>query len=333
MNMNQWLNDTIHSPIKKSMPVLSFPGIQFMGINIEELVKSAENQAICMETIAKEFDSWISVSLMDLSVEAEAFGSHVVYSADEVPTIEKPLIQDEEAANKLEIPAVGAARTGVCVEGIRMAVEKIQDKPVFAGIIGPFSLAGRLLDMTEVMYLCYDDEELLHTVLKKATAFLIAYTKAFKEAGAAGIVLAEPAAGLLSPNLIKEFSNPYVQELRDAVEDDEFLVVYHNCGNVKPILKELHDMHAKAYSFGNSVDMELAVSSMPEDSLVIGNLDPSMVFVGGTPESIREDTLNLLERCSKYPNFVIASGCDIPAHTPLENIRAFFDAVDEFYSR
>ena len=40
-----------------------------------------------------------------------------------------------------------------------------------------------------------------------------------------------------------------------------------------------------------------------------------------------------MERCCKYPNFVIASGCDIPPMTPLENIEAFFQAVEEFYHK
>ena len=53
--------------------------------------------------------------------------------------------------------------------------------------------------MTEIMILCYEEPELVETVLEKATEFLVAYAKAFKEAGANGICLAEPAAGLLSP--------------------------------------------------------------------------------------------------------------------------------------
>ena len=51
----------------------------------------------------------------------------------------------------------------------------------------------------------------------------------------------------------------------------------------------------------------------------------------GTPEMVRKETRELLERCGKYPNFVIASGCDIPPMSPLENIQAFFDTVAEFY--
>ena len=75
----------------------------------------------------------------------------------------------------------------------------ITDRPVLAGIIGPYSLAGRLLDMTEIMILCYEEPEMVESVLEKATEFLIEYAKAFKEAGANGVCMAEPAAGLLSP--------------------------------------------------------------------------------------------------------------------------------------
>ena len=74
------------------------------------------------------------------------------------------------------------------------------------------------MDMTKINDPCYEDPELVETVLEKATEFLIKYALAFKEVGANGIAIAEPAAGLLSPPLIKEFSTPYVQRIRDADE-------------------------------------------------------------------------------------------------------------------
>lgn len=331
INMKNWAREYIESSKKKAMPILSFPGIQLTGNTVEEMVKDGHLQALCMEAIAKRFDMGAAFSLMDLSVEAEAFGSPVYYNADEVPTVTAALIHDEEEAEALQIPEVGAGRTGECIKGIREVMELITDRPVFAGIIGPFSLAGRLLDMTEIMILCYEEPELVETVLEKATEFLIKYAKAFKEAGANGIAIAEPAAGLLSPNLIRDFSMPYVERLIESVEDDNFIVVYHNCGNIIPLLNEIKTIHPAAYSVGNAVDIEEALKVLPSDSLVIGNIDPAGTLRNGTPEKIRTETRELLERCSKYPNFVIASGCDIPPMTPLENIQVFFDTVKEFY--
>ena len=332
-NMKQWAYDYIHAPEKKAMPILSFPGVQIIGHTVDQLVRSGELQAQCMQAVSERFDTGAAFSLMDLSVEAEAFGAPVCYSEDDVPTVHGILIHDEAEAEALKIPEVGAGRTGECVEGIRKACERIRNKPVLAGIIGPYSLAGRLLDMSEIMLLCFDEPEMVEMILEKATAFLIQYAKAFKEAGANGICMAEPAAGLLSPTLMDEFSTPYVQKVREAVEDENFIFMYHNCGNISPLLDRIRALDMQAYSIGHAVDVEKVLKVIPEDRVVIGNIDPAGTIRSGTPEKIRKETLELLNRCGKYPNFVISSGCDIPPAAPLENIQAFFDAVKEYYTR
>lgn len=331
-NMSQWVEEYLASPRKKGIPVLSFPGIHDIKETVEDLVKDGKKQAACMEAIAKRFDTGAAVSLMDLSVEAEAFGCQVSYSEQDVPTVHGVLVTTEAEAEALQVPSLQEGRPGECVEGIRRAVELITDRPVFAGMIGPFSLAGRILDMTEIMILCYEEPEMVENVLEKTTRFLCEYARAFKEAGANGIVMAEPAAGLLSPNLMEEFSNPYVNQIRDAVEDENFLVIYHNCGNIVPLMKNVAAIGAKAYSFGNAIDMEEALKALPSDCMIMGNIDPAGIIRQGTPELVRTETRKLMERCCKYPNFVISSGCDIPPETPLKNIQAFFDAIEEFYS-
>ena len=98
-------------------------------------------------------------------------------------------------------------------------------------MIGPYSLAGRLMGVSDIMINCYDEPEAVHTVLEKVTAFLCAYVLAYKSAGANGVVIAEPLAGLLSPGLAAEFSAPYVRRIAQAARSDDFLVIYHNCGN------------------------------------------------------------------------------------------------------
>lgn len=333
IDMRKWVHDCINAPVKKAMPILSFPGIRLTGHKVDEMVRSGHLQAVCMEAIARKFDTAVAFSLMDLSVEAEAFGSPIHYSDDEVPTVTAALIHDAEEAEALQVPDVGAGRTGECVSGIREVSGLITDRPVMAGIIGPYSLAGRLLDMTEIMILCFEEPELVETVLEKATEFLIKYARAFKDAGANGIAIAEPAAGLLSPGLIETFSTPYVQRICEAVEDDSFMVLYHNCGNVVPLLENIKKIGAGGYSFGNAVDLEETLKVIPEDRIVIGNIDPAGIIRNGTPEQIRKETFALMERCCRYPNFVISSGCDIPPMTPIENIEAFFQAVEEFYNK
>ena len=329
MNIRNLLWDTAKVGSKKAMPILSFPAAQKLGVSVETLVKSAELQSQAMEIIAKDTATIAAVSLMDLSVEAEAFGAKVRFAEEEVPAIVGQLISDEDEANDLEVPDMTAGRASLCVEAVRMAKQRITDKPVLAGMIGPYSLAGRLCDVTEIMYLCFDEPETVHTVLEKVTQYLIQYGQAMKAAGADGIMIAEPLAGILSPDMAEEFSMPYVKRIIDALQDEGFAVLYHNCGNSVPqMLDAIYDLGAAAYHFGNAIDMEAVMKVTPGDILVMGNVDPAGQFASGTVESITAATRELLDKCGSYPNFVPSSGCDIPAHAKWENIQAFFAAVE-----
>ena len=326
-NMKQWLTALLQSEKKKPFPVLSFPCVSLLGITVRELISDSALQAQGMKAIAERTDALASVSFMDLSVEAECFGATVVVSDDEIPTVKGKIICSEEDADALTVPAVGSGRTSIYLDAITNAKQIITDRPVFAGMIGPFSLAARLFDVSEIMLQCYDEPDAVHTVLEKATAFLIEYAKAYKAAGAEGIVMAEPVAGLLSPALEEEFSSPYVKQIVDAVQDDNFIVIYHNCGDNTPRMTEsLLSFGAAAYHFGNSVDMQIMLDKFPSNILVMGNIDPAGVLRMGTPDTVENATRELIDRCAGYKNFVLSSGCDIPPMTPWDNIDAFFKA-------
>ena len=333
-NMKQWLEELRTSDKKKAFPILSFPCISLLGIPVKQLISNADTQAKGMKLIAEKTNAAASVSLMDLSVEAECFGAKVRFSEDEVPTVTGRLICDMQDAEDLAVPAVGTARSRIYIEAIEKALTMISDRPVFAGMIGPFSLGARLLDVSEIMMDCYDDPDMVHLVLEKATDFLIAYGNAYKAAGAHGIIMAEPVAGLLSPSLEEEFSAPYIKKIIDELQDDNFLIIYHNCGgNVLSMTDSILSLGAAAYHFGNAIDMKAMLEKIPSDTVAMGNIDPAAVLCFGTPDQVRKETQSLLETCSAYPNFVISSGCDIPPLTPWENLDAFFDTVDQFYQQ
>ena len=122
---------------------------------------------------------------------------------------------------------------------------------------------------------------------------------------------------------------PYVKCIIDALQDEDFAVIYHNCGNSVPqMLEGIYALGAAAYHFGNAVDMEAILKATPSDILVMGNIDPAGQFAAGTVDSIGAATRTLLDKCGSYPNFVPSSGCDIPAHAKWENIAAFFTTVN-----
>ena len=120
----------------------------------------------------------------------------------------------------------------------------------------------------------------------------------------------------------------------DAVQDDEFIVIYHNCGdNTIKMIDSILSTGSAAYHFGNAIDMAEMMTHIPADTVAMGNVDPAAEFRNGTPESIRKATMDVMEKCCSYPNFVISSGCDIPPMSKWENIDAFFKAVNEYYGK
>lgn len=143
--------------------------------------------------------------------------------------------------------------------------------------------------------------------------------------------MAEPLAGLLSPELETVFSAPYVKQLISVVQDDSFAIIYHNCGpNILHMTDSFSQNGAAAFHFGDAVVLNEMLKRMPKNKIIFGNISPTEYFLNGTPQTMRQKTYALLEECSIYPNFVISSGCDIPLYSSWDNIEAFFAAHNKF---
>ena len=330
--MTEWAARLIADRRVAAVPIMTHPGIELTGRTVLEAVSDGRVHADAVKALADKYPSAAATVIMDLTVEAEAFGADIAFERDEVPAVRGHLLSGVEDIDLLEVPSLRRGRVPQYIKASMLAAREITDRPVFAGCIGPFSLAGRLYDMSEIMMLIIEHPDAARRLLTKCTDFILKYCLALKAAGANGVVMAEPAAGLLSDDDCREFSSVFVKRIVDAVQDDEFAVVFHNCGDctIRQIDSILRT-GALAYHFGNSIDMSEMMKHIPSDVLVMGNVDPAAQFRNGTPESIKAETKRIMGECCRYPNFVISSGCDIPPMSPWENIDAFFEAAAEFY--
>jgi uroporphyrinogen decarboxylase len=120
---------------------------------------------------------------------------------------------------------------------------------------------------------------------------------------------------------------------RIFIKHDDFVFIYHNCGNTNPLIPSISRIDADVYHFGNAVDMEHVLKLMPKHKIIMGNIDPVGCLKNQTEQEIKHTTMRLLEKCSHYPNFVISSGCDIPPKTSWKNLDAYFSAINDFYQQ
>lgn len=326
---NTWVKKIISEDKRQALLIMTHPGIENTGHSTREAVTDGNIQFEAIKNVADTYSTIACTVIMDLTVEAEAFGADVSITENEIPNITGRLVCDAEGIDSLKVPGLDSGRVPEYLKANRLAVENT-GKPVFSGCIGPFSLAGRLYDMSEIMIAIYMEPDAIKALLKKCTEFIIKYCRALKATGTTGVMIAEPAAGLLSNDDCMEFSSEYIHRIVDEVQDENFTVILHNCGNTGQCTDAMLRTGAAALHFGNAIDMVDALKECPDDILVMGNLNPVGLFRQASSDEVYNETMKLLRRTTDYRNFVISSGCDMPPGVPAENIRTFFRALDDY---
>ncbi len=329
-DMVNWKKHVISSPERIAIPIMTHPGITLTGHTVLEAVTHADCHFEAVQAVSNRYPTGAATMIMDLSVEAEAFGAEIRFEEQEVPSVVSRTVDSAESVARLRTPDKRSGRIAERLSALSMAVEHISDRPIFAECIGPLSLAGRLFGVSDTMTAILDEPDTIQMLLRKCTQFLVECCREFKSAGANGVIVAEPVAGMLSPDLCTEFSSNFVRQIVQEVQDRGFIVILHNCGDTDPLVQSMLATGVSSLHFGNKCTLPLALGRADRDVLVMGNIDPVSVLKMGAPDEVLGETSSLLERTAAYRNFVLSSGCDVAPHTPLENVDAFFDALREF---
>ena len=310
-----------------AMPIAVYPGLALTHARVCDVVTNSQAQFDAQAALHERYHTSFALSAMDLSAEAEAFGSTIHFSESEIPSVTGRLVTNLEQVRKLSVPQPGDRRTAVYLETVNR-LSRLPEKPLaFGGCIGPFSLAARLAGMTEAMEWSMTEPDLMHALLEKCTTFLTAYVSAFRQAGADGVIMAEPAAGLLSPRSLSQFSSAYVKQIGAALTDGRFAIILHNCAARLIHLPAVLESGLSSFHFGAPMDMAAALDRVPADVVLCGNLDPAGIFVQSTPAEITLQAGKLLAATSARQNFVLSSGCDVPPNAPLASLDAFYVAL------
>lgn len=253
INMKNWISQVIQSKERMAIPIMTHPGIELTGKSVYEAVTNGKVHFEAIKALYDQYPSAATTVIMDLAVEAEAFGASITFPENEVPSVTCRLVSDYESVKALEIPDLGKGRIAEYLKANELTAEYVRDRPVFAGCIGPYSLAGRLFDMTEIMIAIYTEPETVELLLTKCTEFITSYCRALKSVGVNGVVMAEPASGLLSNDDCSSYSSVYIKKIVDAVQDETFSVILHNCGNGGHCTKAMLETGAASYHFGNKI--------------------------------------------------------------------------------
>lgn len=319
------LFEKLKSGSKTASPCLFYPVAKEMNISILELLTNSNKQKEVLVKISESYPTGSVIRMTELWCEAAAFGMECNMIENDFPKLGTALYPDVDELENVVVPSAVNSITVPLIEAVKLAVPKI-NKPLIVGVTAPYTLGSVLNSPEEFMVNCMTEPEIVHEFLKKITAFLIEYILEYKKVGADGIILAEPSVAMISPVMTEEFSNKYIEQIINVVQDDTFSVVYHNCGAVNQYLEVIAGLDAHAFHFGNDVDLARALNTLHGDRIVMGNIDPRL-FLSANGTCIEKITADLLSKYSGVDNFICSTGCDLSPRASPEMINLFLQAA------
>lgn len=304
-----------------AMPCLFYPAVREQNVHMTDALQNAAVQAEVLRHIAKYWPTAAVVRMTELWCEAAAFGMDCRITDASFPALGEPLCEETEDLAELAMPPVENQVTAPLIEAVRLASPDL-NKPLLVGMTGPYTLGAVLCGSEDFMVACMTEPETVHVFLDALCGFLMDYALAYRQAGAAGILIAEPATAMISPAMMQEFSNVYLDRITDSVQDETFAVIYHNCGAANPHVQTIAGLHAAAFHFGSDIDLARARGMIPADRAVMGNLDPR-AFLGAQPDAIRQKAVQQQAQWGALAQWIPSTGCDLAPAASIDALRAY----------
>ncbi len=305
------------SPRRLAVPLAGYPGVQLTRSSVKQNMFNAELQVRSLYKLAEATAADAMFTMMDLSVEAGALGLPVRFPLDETATVEwHPVKTVADLDQYKVVDVLYDGRVWVFLETVRLLSKELK-VPVGSFVIGPFTLAGLMMGASDIALATVDTPDVVLAAVNFCEHVVIEYAKALQAAGAEIVCILDPTAVILSPGAYWEFAGRSVESV---VRHLATRTVLHICGNTHHLVGGMCETGVQGLSLDSVVDLPRIAREIPGDVVLIGNVDPVGTMLQGTPEKVRHDTLALLDAMAEHENFILSTGCDLPAETPVANI-------------
>jgi uroporphyrinogen decarboxylase len=172
---------------------------------------------------------------------------------------------------------------------------------------------------------CFTQPKLAHQLLQKITDITINYLKAQAKAGADVLQVFDSWSGCLSPADFKIFAQPYLLQIADALKDDAPVILFP-----KGSWYSLHDLSNSSAS-GLGIDWCITpqyARELTNNNITLqGNFDPAKLLLP-IPE-IKKAVHEMIDAFGAQ-NYIANLGHGITPNIPVDNAKAFVDAVKEY---
>ncbi len=344
-------------PNFSGMGSITLPGIQDLGYKFNEVHLDGKKMADAAASSYKMFGLHGVVVPFDMGVEAEALGAGVKYYEKGAGQIIYPTMNDKLVSRTdIEIPpdlperkqktylrkAIDQAivdldiqipedlantkRIPVVLDALRLLKEDVGSQvPVASWVLGPFTLAGQIMELENLLKLAFKKTDEVHRHLTRLTDYLEQVLNLYIDAGADFVTVREMGAtgDLLSRKMFASLIQPHLTDLFSRITRAP--TVLHICGNTSTIIDLMAECGATALSVDHKNDLTETRQQLP-DTLIFGNYNAYGILCEGTPDNVEADIKAVIDGGAD----AIWPGCDIWPSVIPENMRAMMEATEKY---
>lgn len=209
------------------------------------------------------------------------------------------------------------------LKAVEILKKEVGDEvPVVGGIIGPFTIAGSLLDSVPLLKATFKAPEKIRPFLDVGEKAGTALAKAMIDAGADIISIEDMTASpeLIAPKTYRDYELEYQRKQIDAIPVPTIL---HICGNVDKIVEWMGQTHPTIISLEPKADTRLARQKCGPEMVLMGGVDTATTLFMKDAKTVKEGCEELIEDGIQ----ILAPGCAVAPGTPLENLLAMVETA------
>jgi uroporphyrinogen decarboxylase len=273
-----------------------------------------------------------AILFSDILVVPQAMNIPFEMKAGVGPFLPNP-IRSQKDVDKTIVPDVTEG-LGYVMEAIKMTKEMLNNDIPLIGFAGsPWTVfcycvqgqGSKTFDKAKEF--CFTQPLAAHQLLQKITDTTIAYLKEKVKAGVDAVQIFDSWGGMLSPTDYQEFSWKYINQIIDALYEEAPVIAFgKGCWFA---LEKMANSNVSALGVDWTVSPKMARSLTHNKVTLQGNFDPSRLL--SPPKEIKKMVTQMINEFGK-DKYIANLGHGILPNIPLDNAKAFIDAVKEYKS-
>ncbi len=278
----------------------------------------------------QQIDVDAAIIFSDILVIPQAMGMEVLMEEGKGPSLPN-VIKTQKDIDALITNNV-EEKLSYVTSALSLTKQELNGRVPLIGFAGaPFTILCYMIEgkgsktWDKAKQFCFTEPEMAHNLLQKITNITILYLKAQAKAGADVLQVFDSWSGALGPSDFKIIAQPYLVQIANALKGIAPLILFPKGSWYA--LKDLSESNAAGLGLDWCVTPKYARELTGNKITLQGNFDPAKLLA---PIPVIKKAVKEMIDDFGVQNYIANLGHGITPNVPVENAKAFVDAVKEY---